>query len=1257
MAAISETFSIREFVMTMRSVDVTRCWPFDGGIPRTGRVEDDGSLPPMTCRKFRWWSSERARIAASHQERSTRTESENRSQDLETGGGDDGGEEGGFEDEEDDGAGRPTSADGQDDGSPGDGRRRAKFKVPKKRSIVDIFAHTPEVGGDDGGDGAAVEENNMDKKMKALTPTKKLTKIKKRKRRKKKVLTMKKGSKKKNGGVGKKVVTKRKKSADGENVDVEAAKVKKKKKKMMMVETVMDSVLASTPCATDAKAKFQPPRAALPDHSSGTSKEASSSRQLGKAKVVVTAIKKNISTNKRKILKKDRLKSIHSHKQTWEHQQNKSCAFPSHSILKTQTKASPVQRTSASHEKGHNLGISCTSQVQQSVRHVRFSGKDDILGQKDMDHPFMDTLQLKVPAKEFSEVVSASSLPKPSHLATETDGVSEVMLPSKDVDADCGSGKANALAVEGDRSRFPDDSIQVRDFHHIVAVDSDVLCHSRSSTGVPETSPLEYVDLNQASDSSCTVSLQYTVHHANHNQQECLSIDRTNQEVGTQTGESIPWMSNVNKRMQTLDRITLSDVTVSIPCLSRSMNSSLAGSSKGTSMGPTFLKPHLIQPGMPGPASCLLHYQSSCALPTKDPTAWGCSAPMLNQLFPVSRESWMPTKSLESIPDTVKLSRERFANDDFIGLPLNSHGGLTQMHDQILRKHTLVSGPTNTFPLCNTMEAGDDRGHSNDGPGAYKHDFKFFSNKRPHKMNGLLNVASQTKSNSLELKDLEQTETDLESTILLGFGSRQTYQSLDHKGKEKSNDLENFGSAFQSDPLPTVRLMGKTVTVGRSSEVDQGSKDPIMWSDKEVIAQHTLPFTVSNNLVRNQSLEPEQIIHPAPEPMLAALSFNHKPQLVPKDSLSSVMGRIGSKYHNASHSVASHTAVEHPMQIPGTQLTGKEPTHASHPRSTMLSGSSPAINHAGHVNYRTASAIGLPLATPDCQAPFQFSCPRLSTPYMPPWLLSSTIKEPKMPSSSQTHSGPTCRRYLCSLPNSGFSPSEQYTVTPLSSSLHKPRLDSALLAPYHGLVAPSASHNLSSSHSFPEHARSFSSLHNPQLLQGYPGSEPGCSFIASGGSICSIGKKRKSGLRPGSNCTSQSKKLKKKHNVTANANGNTSESPSFRKTEAVKSQTGITKKKQQQEYLHYDASAPVLNICRDGQVGSGLYGSMNCFKTSPVTRPGPIKLSAGAKHILKPGQKMDKINSTLTHSTLPFAGKSSSKGLDTKKKIARIYKF
>lgn len=239
--------------MRMRSADVIRCWPFDGGIPRMGRDEEDGGLPPMTCRKFRWWSSERARISASSQQRSNRTEPENRCQDFETGGGDDGGEEGGLEDEEDDGAARPTSADGQDDGSSVDGRRRAKFRVPKKRSIVDIFAHAPEVGGDDGGDVAAVQEDNMDKKAKPTTPTKKKMKIKKRKRRKKKVLTSKKGSKKKNGGVGKKVVINRKKSADGENVDVEAGKVKKKKKKMMMVETVMESVLTSTPCAADTK--------------------------------------------------------------------------------------------------------------------------------------------------------------------------------------------------------------------------------------------------------------------------------------------------------------------------------------------------------------------------------------------------------------------------------------------------------------------------------------------------------------------------------------------------------------------------------------------------------------------------------------------------------------------------------------------------------------------------------------------------------------------------------------------------------------------------------------------------------------------------------------------------------------------------------------------------------------------------------------------------------------------------------------------
>jgi len=69
--------------------------------------------------------------------------------------------------------------------------------------------------------------------------------------------------------------------------------------------------------------------------------------------------------------------------------------------------------------------------------------------------------------------------------------------------------------------------------------------------------------------------------------------------------------------------------------------------------------------------------------------------------------------------------------------------------------------------------------------------------------------------------------------------------------------------------------------------------------------------------------------------------------------------------------------------------------------------------------------------------------------------------------------------------------------------------------------------------------------------------------------------------------------------------------------------------------------------------------SLSCAtKVDIGFRSGPIKLSAGAKHILKPSQDVDQDNSRPTHSTIPFSiGNTSGKVVDLQLKAAEIYKF
>lgn len=66
----------------------------------------------------------------------------------------------------------------------------------------------------------------------------------------------------------------------------------------------------------------------------------------------------------------------------------------------------------------------------------------------------------------------------------------------------------------------------------------------------------------------------------------------------------------------------------------------------------------------------------------------------------------------------------------------------------------------------------------------------------------------------------------------------------------------------------------------------------------------------------------------------------------------------------------------------------------------------------------------------------------------------------------------------------------------------------------------------------------------------------------------------------------------------------------------------------------------------------------NSLNVDGGSKSGPLKLSAGAKHILNPSQDTDQDNSWCTHSTVPFSIRSiSGKILDPQMKASEIYRF
>ncbi|CAA6665693.1 unnamed protein product [Spirodela intermedia] len=143
MAVAFGGFSIREYAAGMRNADASKCWPFDGEVR-------ENRLPPIHCRKYRWWSSE-LQIARSSEacERPTdAVEQPCAAVSCDVSARAAGGEEHKRAVADQPGvlflSSKTSTADEDGEGQTGS-PEKAKTRTPKKRSIVELFAVAPEV--------------------------------------------------------------------------------------------------------------------------------------------------------------------------------------------------------------------------------------------------------------------------------------------------------------------------------------------------------------------------------------------------------------------------------------------------------------------------------------------------------------------------------------------------------------------------------------------------------------------------------------------------------------------------------------------------------------------------------------------------------------------------------------------------------------------------------------------------------------------------------------------------------------------------------------------------------------------------------------------------------------------------------------------------------------------------------------------------------------------------------------------------------
>lgn len=545
-----------------------------------------------------------------------------------------------------------------------------------------------------------------------------------------------------------------------------------------------------------------------------------------------------------------------------------------------------------------------------------------------------------------------------------------------------------------------------------------------------------------------------------------------------------------------------------------------------------------------------------------------------------------------------------------------------------------------------------------------------------------------------------------------GFGQCDQLQNQERNRLIPSKQNSDFMS-LNTTQL-TMRLMGKDVAISGSSKETQGNLDGKVWTDKGIIADHCSLGTAPDNLSVKRHFQEDCCLNPAsgksiqPSEIQSSEASN-APMTVPgsrpfhpyvncktNDVIQNPILPSNGNHSPKSHRVAylptfpslfSRETNFHEPFIHGSEILGVS--------SHLASVSTPHINQHLHWSppnpkYKqnhprgTKSAFNFPFLHPDCSEPVQQSWFRSSTERLLPWLHATPqVKTPLVP--CQTF-GDIDGRYP------PHSTEMNLLATP---SVHRPNV----VCPSHAII--SQSHMQSSvgpaSVVHPSSVPAFSDIRPTSSIDMSYGNRnmvidrmqsKGCGII--GLDHCQKMKKRHASKE--NDRTKPTKKLNlgipedlsvvteltredyQRNNQfcarasQCNSNGDRAGSSlcgPLEKQEDASATARLARHNLNQEngqfelYSDSAEASAVGCVSNDSQsIGVGASAGIDSSNLDSMGRSGPVKLSAGAKHIFKPSQNIDLDDSRLVHLTIPFAAMPDSNiFLESQKKTTKIYRF
>eukprot|EP00268_Persea_americana_P066742 TRINITY_DN9126_c0_g1_i1.p1 TRINITY_DN9126_c0_g1~~TRINITY_DN9126_c0_g1_i1.p1 ORF type:complete len:1266 (+),score=278.91 TRINITY_DN9126_c0_g1_i1:85-3882(+) len=1265
MAVAFESFSIREYASRMRSVDARKSWPFKENEEDPKKEKTQGLLPPIVCRKYRWWSNEL------ENERRKVGQDEEMEKDVENICGL-GLEKLRIDELEDDvvkvdedltamcGTFTATTINAVNVHINGclvqasreerrEMRAKAKTRAPKKRSIVEIFAVAPQIERlddeeDDNLDGEE-EEDGLDLGMNKGSLLNVVSKLKRKK--------------------GKLKKRKVKKEIEINDTSIKKKKNKKKKKKKVAIDKKKlhkmkkerIGILAMSNGLGAKKEKFLK-LMTVPFGLGDTQLRQGSLHNQRPGKEIADLVhkQKKKKSKVKKLPKKNQLQIVKTSKLLCKMQEPP--VFALHSILKNHSRVTSVQKsTESGNLQGSNLAKHHS--LQHSGKHVRFLGEDEVIGHASKQCTSELPLSVKELSVESDEAEEENGSDEDASLSIGDDREAQSLHENKQwtdphglfVPSATGSDNSNrdlgktSLGVDLNQALHNSDSL------HLFNMSSSVSPHNLSC--IPKT-------LSYFSDGATF--------------EENQAEGRLQRSPNTNTRMSDPF-AYPNPRSAAMNSVTNMTRNSTSQALLASSMANVERNEEQPNLQPATRKNY---------NGSTLHY-------TKDLIGSDCSSSV--ELSRFNRQPVCENRHFGepgAIPYPLSVCRDKWVDEDFVGLPLNSHGELIQLHSSgkvgyshIFKKQNRSAASVSTLPMhYNLAGTRTQMDHPNKHFVTELPSLRWFSEQNHLKENPAAPVPSRpgfTKSQTFvteinvhdKMREADhfshELDSDLDLVNIPSHGHRKYGQPHNHVEKEMT--LANSDYAFPPTQ-PTMRLMGKNVTIGKSSIQGQGFDDVKVWTDKETIAENHPDVTISGRSRLKPCFQNDWIACSASgaskENMFDSVEAekNHKPP-----SLLRMTSSVEPKFVNATHLVSvdgrpliggNHGAEFWPstQTFPSRSLLNEasisrtesvkaahqipmriSDAHNSHLQNVMLKSSQFRQNSS--VAYNPPSDFKLTFPNEDSGEYMQPSRVHCSSLDLHPWLQNGTQRKEILYTS-----------HPCD-----FIGKHQPFMRPSSNVLSFP-------SPYAIPPISLRGHNTDPSHLCLQNSSAQVSLvHHPSLLPAIPGFRPSSS---TNNRFMNMSQKSHPPCLKDPN---GAKKAKKRLQPKFDEPSKLMKKPNLEMQKDLNSLSGLNKREHVPAYTQYNTGTPEFHIHNDKSVdtvipmeiendGYAIASGDNAFQLDGVARLGPIKLSAGAKHILRPSQNTDQDKGRPTHSTIRFtAVDDSCKVPEFQEKTAKIYRF